>query len=738
MLPVPSRASRAAAALLAAICLLAPAAAATGGDWRLLDADGQSLAGARVSVIGRSGSVVTADEGLFTLVPEPTPPFELIVADGRGAWLGVIRVTEPPATRPSVVRLGRIDRIEVTLREGVAPTTISPPAAAATLVSREDAAERMPARLVDALDEVPGATRVGSGAASVPALRGLSGGRTLLLVDDARVSTERRAGPSATFLDPFTIENIEVVRGPGSVAYGSDALGGVIHVRTPRPRPGETSGRFEVGAAAPTPQSRAAVEFNVPAGRGALLGQLHARSFDNYDAPGGEVPNSAAEDRGVLLRGLWPLGGAVLQFGLQVDRADDLGKPTLDDGPQRTFYPRETSNRLTLELDLPGRGGWAGLEIDAFVGDYRLVTDQETFDPGGTTSVERSEIEATDAALRFVAGRALGSGLLRVGLDARGRYGLDARDAAFERDAAGAVTVTSDSLSVDGARGQNLGLFAEIEGPFAGGAVELSAGLRGETMRTRNSGGFFGDRSTSDEALSGYAAASVEPWKRTELTLQVARGFREPRLSDRYFRGVTGRGTITGNPDLLPESAMQYDFAMRTTFGRFRIATHGYVYRIDDLIERFRPTPGVDDFAFRNRGEADVRGVEVETRLTLARGLTTNLALNWSRGESRDDGAALSDIPPRSAVLGIDQRLPRFWWRARLAAYAGDDDPGPTERVLPGYAVVDASTGLSLGERLELRLLLYNLFDRAYPASADDDTVVASGRTSLLVLAGTF
>ena len=63
-------------------------------------------------------------------------------------------------------------------------------------------------------------------------------GRTLLLIDGGRVTSERRVGPSATVADPSLFEGIDVARGPGSVAYGSDALGGIISVRTRRAEPG--------------------------------------------------------------------------------------------------------------------------------------------------------------------------------------------------------------------------------------------------------------------------------------------------------------------------------------------------------------------------------------------------------------------------------------------------------------------------------------------------------------------
>jgi outer membrane receptor protein involved in Fe transport len=72
----------------------------------------------------------------------------------------------------------------------------------------------------------------------------------------------------------------------------------------------------------------------------------------------------------------------------------------------------------------------------------------------------------------------------------------------------------------------------------------------------------------------------------------------------------------------------------------------------------------------------------------------------------------------------------------RGAAYARDDRPGPTEQEVPGYALVDAGAGYSLTRWLEVSVLGRNLFNRAYPASSDEDAVLAPGRSIQLVLRG--
>ena len=97
-------------------------------------------------------------------------------------------------------------RTAVTVAAGVSPNIESTPGAAQTLVTGADLAARAPANLAQALENIAGVSTVSEGHAAVPAVRGFSGGRTLIMIDGARVTSERRVGPSATFLDPSGTE----------------------------------------------------------------------------------------------------------------------------------------------------------------------------------------------------------------------------------------------------------------------------------------------------------------------------------------------------------------------------------------------------------------------------------------------------------------------------------------------------------------------------------------------------
>jgi outer membrane receptor protein involved in Fe transport len=285
-------------------------------------------------------------------------------------------------------------------------------------------------------------------------------------------------------------------------------------------------------------------------------------------------------------------------------------------------------------------------------------------------------------------------------------------------------------VSVDNANRTDTGVYAQIEaaaGPFA----RLSGGVRGDYVTTENSGGYFGDRSTSNGAFSGFGALSVGPFSGFSLTAQIARGFRDPVLSDRYFRGPSGRGFITGNPDLEPETSLQFDFAARYAVGRTQLAAYFYQYRITDLVERY--TTQTDFFFFRNRGRARLRGFEVEAASKLGHGFSIEIGSQIARGRALDDNANLDDVSPATfSVLGRKEFSTRGYAQIRTAFYGKDERPGPSEIVAPGATVMDIGGGWRLARQLELRGQIRNALDDRYYASPDPRFVLAAGRSASL------
>ncbi len=85
---------------------------------------------------------------------------------------------------------------------GAAPTIEATPASGTTIVPKQDIESRQPSNLTQSVENVAGVSSVSEGQAAVPTIRGLARGRSLVLLDGARVSSERRVGSSATYVDP--------------------------------------------------------------------------------------------------------------------------------------------------------------------------------------------------------------------------------------------------------------------------------------------------------------------------------------------------------------------------------------------------------------------------------------------------------------------------------------------------------------------------------------------------------
>ncbi|MCU0231468.1 MAG: TonB-dependent receptor [Acidobacteria bacterium] len=726
---------------VAAFLLVVPSSGRAGteaGPYRLLDAGGTPVGGARISVTGRAGSVLADAEGRFTLDPPPPLPYELVVLDARGAFLGTILVVDAAETE---LRLPEAARTELTVRTDVAPTTLGPPASAPNLVTREEMERRQPARMTDALAEIPGVGRLEEGQSVVPSVRGLARGRTLILLDDGRVTAERRAGPSASFLQPFMLQGLEIVRGPGSVAYGSDAIGGVIHARQPLPEPGVWSGRYEVSGGAGQPLATGGVALNLPLGTGAISFAGQQRWFGDYDSPQGTVDNSSARDRNLALAGLWPAGTARLWFNVYDGQTWDMGKPAKDSDQTRAWYPEERSTRLVLGADLPGGLGFDTLELRGFLGYYSLLTNRERFPQPGpppvTRRLQQADVGANDASLRAAGSRSFGALRVSTGIEAVSRFNLEAIDITTRYDTAGQVTRVDRSESIEDAGRLDLGAFAEASLPFAGGALVAAAGTRYDWVETKSTGASFGDQQQREDAVTGFAAMTWHFAPAWEAALQWARAFRAPGLSELYFVGPTGRGVVTGNPDLQPETTSQWDLAVRRTAGSWRFAGYVYSYRIFDLIERYEDPVGSANFFFRNAGTQKLEGVELESEIDFGPRWVLGLGASWTRGEIVESGAFPADVPPLYGMATLLYRPADRWWlRLRGEAVRADDRPGPTEIDTPGYGLVGVGAGCQLSPLFGIELVVGNLFDHTYPATPDAVAADGPGRNAQLVLRG--
>ena len=204
-----------------------------------------------------------------------------------------------------------------------------------------------------------------------------------------------------------------------------------------------------------------------------------------------------------------------------------------------------------------------------FLGTIEQRTDQDRIPtPTRARDIVRADISANDFQVRATGERASGRRAVEFGADINGRYGLEAHDILILYDLAGNIVSKTDNC-------RSIRPVARTMGVFAGrrprrSKVTVSGGIRGDYVSNVNEGGYFGDRSMSTARSPGSDRVDGRPVRNVTLTAQISRGFRDPTLSDRFFRGPNGRGFITGNPDLEPETSLQGDFGIRYATGQLR------------------------------------------------------------------------------------------------------------------------------------------------------------------------
>jgi outer membrane receptor protein involved in Fe transport len=706
---------------------------------RVIDRSSRGIADAQVTLVGERGVARTDASGRFVWT-STTPPTAVtiivILPDGRVAR--PIRLADWPAAS-DVLLVAEPAVVESLTVPGVAPTIDTAVGASTTLLPRADLELRAPATLAQALENVAGVGVVSDGGqGAVPAIRGLARGRSLIMVDGSRVSTERRAGPNASFLDPADIDSVEIARGPGSVAYGSDAFGGVIAVRTRRAAYGEKLHlRVSGTAGAGIPERRGELELAGAFEDNAVLVTARAREFDDYRSPSATVPNSGWRDGGVSVRWDHGRGTRTWSIGWQTGLNREIGRPRSDSAAIIVTTPFEDSHRLTASYETRTPGWFKNLRFNGSFGLARERTDQDRLASSRQPrSLTQADTSYRDAQLRVTSDRSIKGVWVQTGMDVQGRYGLESTDTSVAYDLTGAIISVDANPSIASAHRSGVGVFGQATAQVMP-RVRLSGGLRGDTVRNVNVDGYFGDRRVVNSALAAIAGAAVSLTPRATVTAQIARGFRDPTLTDRFYRGPVGRGFIEGNPDLLPETSRQVDVTGRWDFDAVRFSAAYYDYEIANLVERY--VVGGTNFFYRNRGRARVRGAEIEAQASLWSGAALEFSAQTSRGRDADTGVPIDDVAPQAVTIALRHAAgTRIGSYIRAAAISRHTLAGPSEVPTPGYVAIDAGTVWRATPRIEVRAVVRNALDRQWYSNAGPRWVYAPGRNGSMTIAVMF
>ncbi len=598
---------------------------------------------------------------------------------------------------------------------------------AETVVSKGDLAEAMPANIAEGLSATPGVAALGSGGFSlVPSVRGLARRRVLYLIDGARLSSERRTGPNASFISPEDVDRIEILRSPASVLYGSDAIGGVIHILTREPelRPGI---RGRINARYGTVNAEKGGGFSLEGANGAtgFLLSFQGVDADDYASPSGRVLQSRFAQGSLLAKVVHRTDKREIVIGFLGARGRDIGKPNRDSLAKPTWYPEERQNLFQLSwTERPGADG--ELSLEAYIDPNSLETQTDRIE-GYRTKTSTSRTRSTEYGVQLSFGKKLGKDLrLEGGADLFGQTRAEAvtRDTSFAAD--GTVKGIAGELPYARGRRTDAGLFVSAD--YSGlGSLDLVGGVRWDSLSMKASPGGGAAEATRDGKATGFLAASLKITENLVGFVNVARAYRVPSLNERYYTGISGRGFIIAQPGLKPETSLNADGGFRFYGHRFFAGLYGFAYAIDAMIERYTVSPGL--YTYGNIDKGRLKGLELEVEYFPTPGWKVFGNMSAIRGRNAATGGALNDVPPVQFLAGTKAWVGRLSAEIDATFRLRKGDPGPAEIGVPASTVVNARAAYRVSPSLSFYARLANLFDAAYIARPDSEAMEEPGRS---------
>lgn len=574
-------------------------------------------------------------------------------------------------------------------------------------------------------------------------IRGLDANRVLIQVDGIRQPERFSFGPFTIGRDTFeleTLKTVEIIRGPASTLYGSDALGGVVTYTTLDPADllGERDSHVGLSSQYDS-KNQGYVNTLSLAGRQDNLEALliytrrDAREPDIQADPSFKDRQTVEGDN-VLAKLVYrfsPFDSLTLTAEYFHNRTTTTFSPRNLDPGIRFF--RETIETERSRLSLEYR--YANPDTPAF----ELATVQIYYQPARTQepSVEERTltVQGRPVPVRRDTFNELVSNILGASLQAQSRfqtgdlshrlvYGMEISTTRNERPRnrfqtnlqTGAVTQnippdtfpTKDFPDSDTVR---FGLYVQDEIDFGGGNLTLIPGIRYDTYNLTPS---------PDEAFlkSGSEAASlfadaVSPklglvWRinpNLTFTAQYNTGFRAPQYNE-INSGFTNlvspffRYRTLSNPNLRPETSQGFEVGLRGIYPQASFSLAAYYNTYNDFIEAFRevgsepsppgppgspPPPPVTLFQSQNVSRARIYGVEATGQYFFSPDLTgwsLNGSFAWAVGDNLTENKPLLSIEPLTAVLGLHYDDPSQIWGARLVATLVADPRDPQREVV--------------------------------------------------------
>lgn len=536
--------------------------------------------------------------------------------------------------------------------------------------------------------------------ASRPVIRGLGGDRVQVLQDGlASLDVSSLSQDHAVTLESVVSKQIEIIKGPAALLYGSGASGGLVNVvssRVPSKVPGKViTGAAEVRADTASEERTGAFSLDGGEGNFAFHADYFDRETDDVEIPGfaqsgalrrqlidageepdgirGQIPNTASEARGGALGGSY-IGEKAIAGLSWSSYETNYGIP----GEETAFIDMK-QDRVDGKAELDLDGTINTLRLTGAYNDYTHTEFEAPGEPGTVFNQDAYE-------LRFTADHELGSGW-------RGTTGLQYVNIDFE--------AIGDEAFVPSSTTQSTSVFAFEERHFDPWTIELGARAEQQKIDVR------ADLPDYDETAISLSAGAV--WQFAEehaLALNVTRTQRNPQAAELYANGphIAAQRFEIGDPNLDQETSITTDLSLRHTGDNVNWTLSAYYNDYTDYIYA-NPTDELEDdlpvFMYLQDG-AKFHGFEAEVNVPLIdndqQHLELRLASDYVRAKL-DSGEDLPQIPPLRFGAGL--HYDRDAWHFGLQAFYYDKQDKIADNELPTdsftLAEADASYRLPMG-----------------------------------------
>lgn len=612
-------------------------------------------------------------------------------------------------------------------------------------------------------------------------IRGIGGDRVLTLVDGLRIADEFSFGPfqdsNRDFVDVDSLKTVEIVRGPASALYGSDAIGGVVAFTTKDPEDylGLFNENYYVGAKA----SYYGADDSLAGTATAALGQGPVSGLINYTHRNGHELESHGGQGGT--------GPEREEADPQDYQTDNLlAKVILEPNEHHRlkltadYFSGDTDSDILSSVGTTTRGvvteellGEDQRERTRFSLDYQFQQDLSAFErlqlsvyqqdseteqvtrqvlaseQGRTRRFRSSEFEQTLRGMDLQMDKSLRLGETEHYIIYGGQYYTV--DGDNQRDG---NTVDADSgaeipefqpfptRAFPTSETTQYAFYLQDEISLLDGRLTVTPGLRYDVYELdadedddtylEGNPGSPPPEDFDDSALSLKLGAVFRLDEAWSVYGQYAEGFRAPSYDNVNvgFTNLIGGYKTIPNPELKPEESRGVEFGVRGSGQMGSVALALFYNRYENFIEPLAaqgvdPNDGLLVFQAENRGEVTIKGVELRGELYLD---TFNPALEgwrfkgsvaYAQGDDEEIDQPLNSIDPLKAVLGLGYDAPQQPWGGELIWTVVDakdriDDSAGEQFTTPGYGVLDLLAYYRLGEHTEVNLGLFNLTDKKY------------------------